>query len=251
MKPTIEVSHVSKKYKIGESKSYVTLRDEIAELFEGNKNKKQDVLDKDEFWALKDVSFSIHSGEIVGILGRNGAGKSTILKILCRITPPSQGIITLRGTVASLLDVGTGFQSELTGRENIYLNGAILGMRRSDVKEKFDEIVAFSELEKFLDTPFKYYSSGMFVRLGFAIAAHLKSEILIFDEVLAASDAAFQKKSIQKMKELQKQGRTIIFVSHNMNFLKSLCKRVIYFKKGLVFQDGEADEVIHSYMQKI
>ena len=204
---------------------------------------------EEDFWVLKDVSFEIKQGEVVGIIGRNGAGKSTLLKILSRITEPTKGRITLRGRVASLLEVGTGFHPELTGRENIFLNGAILGMTRAEIRAKFDEIVAFSEVEKFLDTPVKRYSSGMYVRLAFAVAAHLEPEILVVDEVLAVGDAAFQKKCLGKMQEVARgDGRTILFVSHNIGAVSSLCTRGIYLKSGRLGITGEMQTVIHAYM---
>jgi lipopolysaccharide transport system ATP-binding protein len=202
---------------------------------------------KPEFRALNDVSFKIKRGEVVGILGRNGAGKSTLLKILSRITEPTQGIVRLKGRVASLLEVGTGFHPELTGRENIFLNGAILGMRRAEIRRKFDEIVAFSEVEKFLDTPVKRYSSGMFVRLAFAVAAHLEPEILLVDEVLAVGDLAFQKKCLGKMGEVARGGRTVLFVSHNMEAIRGLCQRGILLRDGEIAADGEADNVVEAY----
>jgi lipopolysaccharide transport system ATP-binding protein len=197
---------------------------------------------REEFWALRDVSFDIRHGEVIGIIGRNGAGKSTLLKILSRITEPTSGEITIAGRVASLLEVGTGFHPELTGRENIFLNGAILGMTRVEIKQKFDEIVAFSEVEKFLDTPVKRYSSGMYVRLAFAVAAHLEPEILIVDEVLAVGDAQFQKKCIGKIEDVSKrQGRTVLFVSHNLQTVRQMCKRVVVLERGkLVYSGGVA-----------
>jgi len=213
----IKVEHLSKQYKIGVDRTYKTLQDSLTgalksplSLFKRTNN------DNSTFWALKDVSFNIEEGEVVGIIGRNGAGKSTLLKILSRITEPTEGKITMRGRVASLLEVGTGFHPELTGRENIYLNGSILGMKKREINDKFDEIVKFAEIEKFLDTPVKRYSSGMYVRLAFAVAAHLEPEILIIDEVLAVGDAGFQKKCLGKMGEVAKGGRTVLFVSHNM-----------------------------------
>ena len=183
-------------------------------------------------WALNDVSFQINRGEVVGIIGRNGAGKSTLLKILSRITLPSEGRVAVRGRVASLLEVGTGFHPELTGRENIFLNGAILGMTRSEVRQKFDEIVSFADVERFIDTPVKRYSSGMYMRLAFAIAAHLETDILLIDEVLAVGDASFQQKCLAKMQDVAGHGRTVLFVSHNMTAVQSLCERVIYFENG-------------------
>src|SRR6201998_136403 len=201
----------------------------------------------EEFWALKDVSFEVKRGEVLGIIGRNGAGKSTLLKILSRITEPTEGRVTLRGRVASLLEVGTGFHPELTGRENIFLNGAILGMTRAEIRRKFDEIVAFAGVEKFLDTAVKRYSSGMYMRLAFAVAAHLEPEILVVDEVLAVGDAEFQKKCLGKMKEVSKGGRTILFVSHNMVAMRSLCDRVIWLATGRLVNEGEPGNVIGRY----
>jgi lipopolysaccharide transport system ATP-binding protein len=204
---------------------------------------------KEEFWALKDVSFEIKRGEVVGIIGRNGAGKSTLLKILSRITEPTKGRITLDGRVASLLEVGTGFHPELTGRENIFLNGAILGMRKEEIKAKFDEIVAFAEIEKFLDTPVKRYSSGMYVRLAFAVAAHLEPEILIVDEVLAVGDAQFQAKCLGKMQDVARGGgRTVLFVSHNMTAVQTLCQRSLWLRSGELIADGKTESVVHSYL---
>ena len=209
----------------------------------------QDEAVSEEFWALKDVSFEIKQGEVVGIIGRNGAGKSTMLKILSRITEPTNGRITIEGRVASLLEVGTGFHPELTGRENIFLNGAILGMQRVEIKSKFDEIVEFAEVEKFLDTPVKRYSSGMYVRLAFSVAAHLEPEILIVDEVLAVGDAKFQKKCLGKMADVsRKEGRTILFVSHNLSAVRSLCSRAIQLDAGRSVFDGDVNDAIHSYL---
>jgi lipopolysaccharide transport system ATP-binding protein len=204
---------------------------------------------KEDFWALKDVSFDIQAGDRVGIIGRNGAGKSTLLKILSRITEPSSGRISLKGRVASLLEVGTGFHPELTGRENIFLNGAILGMSRPEIREKFDEIVAFAEVEKFLDTPVKRYSSGMYVRLAFAIAAHLEPEILIVDEVLAVGDAQFQKKCLGKMEDVSKNdGRTVLFVSHNMGVVAQLCQKAILLQHGQLVSSGSVNDAIQDYI---
>jgi lipopolysaccharide transport system ATP-binding protein len=199
-------------------------------------------------WALKDVSFEVNTGEVLGVIGRNGAGKSTLLKILSRITSPSRGEIEVRGRVGSLLEVGTGFHPELTGRENIYLNGAILGMRRSEVARKFDDIVAFAETGKFLDTPVKRYSSGMYTRLAFAVAAHLEPEVLVVDEVLAVGDSAFQQKCLGKMRQVSRHGRTVLFVSHNMTAIKSLCTRAVLIEKGQVGLDGNVDEVVDRYL---
>jgi len=251
MQPIVEVNHIYKKYKIGESQPYYTLRDAITNLATNFFKKKRDSLESDEFWALKNISFQVLPGEVVGIIGKNGAGKSTLLKILSRITPPTKGEAILRGRVASLLEVGTGFQPELTGRENIYLNGVLLGMKQSEIKTKLDEIVAFADVEKFLDMPVKHYSSGMYVRLGFAIAAHLDSEILIIDEVLAVGDAEFQQKCIRKIKQVQNEGRTILFVSHNIDSVKALCKRCLYIKKGSIMADGKTNRIIQAYLNNI
>lgn len=238
----IRVENLGKKYIIGRQKQekYFTLRDAIANRARSLTQKIQmppfgksnSTPVKEEFWALKDVSFEIKQGDRVGIIGRNGAGKSTLLKILSRITEPTKGSISIKGRVASLLEVGTGFHPELTGRENIFLNGAILGMGKVEIQRKFDEIVAFSEVEKFLDTPVKRYSSGMYVRLAFAVAAHLEPEILIVDEVLAVGDAQFQKKCLGKMEKVGKEGRTVLFVSHNMAAVSSLCNIAILLEQG-------------------
>jgi lipopolysaccharide transport system ATP-binding protein len=205
---------------------------------------------ENEFWALKNVSFEIKQGEVLGVIGRNGAGKSTLLKILSRITEQTEGRVEITGRVASLLEVGTGFHPELTGRENIFLNGAILGMSRAEIRRKFDEIVQFAEVEKFLDTPVKRYSSGMYVRLAFAVAAHLEPEILIVDEVLAVGDAQFQKKCLGKMQEVSRGGRTVIFVSHNMGTVTSLCSRALWLAQGRVHRTGPVREVINDYLSK-
>src|SRR6267378_2370184 len=234
----IQVENLSKRYVIGHQRGKGDGLRHIIESAVRNplqwlRTRKQAVLrEHEEFWALKDVSFEVKQGDVVGIIGRNGAGKSTLLKILSRITEPTSGRIHIKGRVASLLEVGTGFHPELTGRENIYLNGSILGMSRAEIKAKFDEIVAFSEVEKFLDTPVKRYSSGMYVRLAFAVAAHLEPEILIIDEVLAVGDAEFQKKCLGKMEDVSKGGRTVLFVSHNMKAITSLTAR------GLVLESG-------------
>jgi lipopolysaccharide transport system ATP-binding protein len=204
----------------------------------------------EDLWALKDISFTVEQGEVLGIIGKNGAGKSTLLKILSRVTAPTTGRVRVKGSIASLLEVGTGFHPELTGRENIYLNGAILGMGRSEIDCKFDEIVDFSEVEKFIDTPVKRYSSGMYVRLAFAVAAHLDPEILVVDEVLAVGDAAFQKKCLGKMGEVAKEGRTVLFVSHNMGSIRRLCERTIVIDKGNIDFDGNTNVVINSYLEQ-
>ena len=248
------VENLSKKYIIGHQKQglQTSLRDVISDGAKsfwqgltGDRKANQDV--SEEFWALNDVNFEIKQGDRVGIIGRNGAGKSTLLKILSRITEPTSGRVSIKGRVSSLLEVGTGFHPELTGRENIFLNGAILGMDRSEIKKKFDEIVAFAEVEKFLDTPVKHYSSGMYVRLAFAVAAHLEPEILIVDEVLAVGDAQFQKKCLGKMKDVSGEGRTVIFVSHSMPTITSLCSNVILLDKGQIIKRGNASEVIMQY----
>lgn len=249
MKPIISVEGLGKKYTIrheGQGR-YRALREEIFKLPQRLLQRKHQ--DKEEFWALKDVSFNIMPGDRVGIIGRNGAGKSTLLKLLSRITEPSTGKITLRGRVASLLEVGTGFHPELTGRENIFLNGAILGMSRAEVRRKFDEIVDFAGVEKFLDTPVKRYSSGMYVRLAFAVAAHLEPEILIVDEVLAVGDAEFQKKCLGKMEQVGKEGRTVLFVSHNMAAIKHLCSRAMLFSSGKnVYDSNDIQSIVDKYL---
>ncbi|WP_017314694.1 ABC transporter ATP-binding protein [Mastigocladopsis repens] len=255
----IRVENLGKKYIIGhqQQESYTALRDVIANRAKSlltslnpltQNLKKESSNSREEFWALKDVSFEIKQGDRVGIIGRNGAGKSTLLKILSRITEPTTGSIRIKGRVASLLEVGTGFHPELTGRENIYLNGAILGMSKAEIKRKFDEIVAFAEVEKFLDTPVKRYSSGMYVRLAFAVAAHLEPEILIVDEVLAVGDAQFQKKCLGKMEEVGKEGRTVLFVSHNMGTITQLCTKAIYLRRGQVFDIGSVNSIVSKYL---
>lgn len=236
----IRVEHLSKCYEIGKSKDD-SLRGSISGFFKG-KNKTE------EFWALQDINFSVDEGEVVGIIGKNGAGKSTLLKVLSQITKPTQGRIELTGRVASLLEVGTGFHPELTGRENVYLNGTILGMSRKEVTNKFDEIVAFSGIEKFIDTPVKHYSSGMYVRLAFSVAAHLDPEILIIDEVLAVGDVEFQRKCLGKMKDVAGQGRTVLFVSHNMASVRMLCTRALVMNKGKLTFQGDVDEAVQLYL---
>ncbi|MEQ8972131.1 MAG: ABC transporter ATP-binding protein [Coleofasciculus sp. C1-SOL-03] len=253
----IRVENLGKKYVIGHQKQerYTALRDVIANGAKSVGRRLLKPLGKgesdptvEEFWALKDVSFEIQQGDRVGIIGRNGAGKSTLLKILSRITEPTQGSIRIKGRVASLLEVGTGFHPELTGRENIYLNGAILGMSKAEIKRKFDEIVAFAEVEKFLDTPVKRYSSGMYVRLAFAVAAHLEPEILVVDEVLAVGDVQFQKKCLGKMEEVGKEGRTVLFVSHNMGTITQLCTRAIHLSFGQIEHIGNVNSVVSKYL---
>jgi homopolymeric O-antigen transport system ATP-binding protein len=243
----IAVRNVSKLYRLGERKPYKTVRESLMNaLRTSSKNSKQS--GNSELWALRDVSFDVERGEVVGIIGRNGAGKSTLLKIVSRITEPTAGRITIHGRVGSLLEVGTGFHPELTGRENILVNGTILGMRRSEVVSRFDEIVAFAEIERFIDTPVKHYSSGMYMRLAFAVAAHLQPEILIVDEVLAVGDAEFQKKCLGKMSEVAAQGRTVLFVSHNLGAILQMCRRAVMLERGMVRQIGPANEVVKSYL---
>jgi lipopolysaccharide transport system ATP-binding protein len=260
----ITVESLGKKYQIlhqGESRRSTTLREALtlkaASLVRGLTRsngrrpggESESASTREEFWALRDVSFEVKQGEVLGVIGRNGAGKSTLLKVLGRITEPTEGRVHMRGRVASLLEVGTGFHPELTGRENVFLNGAILGMSRVEIKRKFDEIVDFSGVEKFLDTPVKRYSSGMYVRLAFAVAAHLEPEILIVDEVLAVGDAQFQKKCLGKMQDVAtKEGRTVLFVSHNMTAVRSLCGRIILIKSGQLAGDGLPDEIIQAYV---
>lgn len=259
MSSAINVQNLGKKYILSHQKqeSYTALRDVLAEAAKNWKNKlfNRSAFANDpaheEFWALRDLNFDIHQGERVGIIGRNGAGKSTLLKILSRITEPTTGRYRIKGRVASLLEVGTGFHPELTGRENIFLNGAILGMSRNEINRKFDEIVAFAEIEKFLDTPVKRYSSGMYVRLAFAVAAHLEPEILIVDEVLAVGDAQFQKKCLGKMSEVSEQGRTILFVSHNMAMISNLCRKGIVLDGGHISFEGAISEAILNYYQSV
>ena len=251
----IEVENVSKRYKLGQFNAR-TLRDEAEQFFRRLRRKNKAVgvphalAESSEFWALKDVSFSVQRGEVLGIIGRNGAGKSTLLKILSRVTEPTSGEIRIRGRVASLLEVGTGFHPELTGRENIYLNGTILGMTKAEVKAKFEEIVAFAEIGKFLDTPVKRYSSGMYVRLAFAVAAHLEPEILIVDEVLAVGDAEFQKRCLRRMREVSgKDGRTVLFVSHNLAAIEALTHRAVLLRDGAIQFLGPTRACLETYLQ--
>ncbi len=237
---SIVVSNLSKKYTIGSKKS-ASLRDSLVDKLKFKHHNSE------EFWAIKNITFEVNQGDVIGIVGKNGAGKSTLLKLLSQITKPTEGRIEINGRVASLLEVGTGFHPELTGRENIFLNGTILGMTRKEVKSKFSEIVAFSGVEKFIDTPVKHYSSGMYVRLAFAVAAHLEPEILIIDEVLAVGDAEFQKKCLGKMKDVSKQGRTVLFVSHNMAAISTLCNKGIFIANGAIVHQGPIDEIIQAY----
>ena len=255
--PIIAVENLSKRYVLGRQRSGDGLRHAVEGAVRNplgwlkRKSGEWRGKSEEEFWALKDVSFDVMQGEVIGIVGPNGAGKSTLLKLLSRITEPTSGRIRLRGRVASLLEVGTGFHQELTGRENIFLNGAILGMSRAEILAKFDEIVAFSEIEAFLDTPVKRYSSGMYVRLAFAIAAHLEPEILIVDEVLAVGDASFQKKCLGKMGDVANSGRTVLFVSHNMEAVRQLCRRGIWLRSGKKQGDGEINVVVQDYFNSI
>jgi len=247
----IHIDDISKVYRIDAATGMAasrTLQDEITDFVRKPWRRGAASIWKQEVWALRNVSFDIHQGEVIGLIGRNGAGKSTLLKILSRITEPTSGKIDLFGRVGSLLEVGTGFHTELTGRENIYLSGAVLGMRKAEIDRKFDRIVEFSGVEQYIDTPVKRYSSGMGVRLAFAVAAHLEPEILLVDEVLAVGDAAFQKKSLGKMSEVAESGRTVVFVSHNMGAIKNLCTRVVLLDVGQVVADGDGDSVVQQYL---
>jgi lipopolysaccharide transport system ATP-binding protein len=255
----VQADGLSKEYRIGALQNKTdTLTGQLADmlktpirrlgkLLQGQGYGASDL--EESIWALKDVTFSIEYGEVVGIIGRNGAGKSTLLKILSQITEPTMGYADIYGRVGSLLEVGTGFHPELTGRENVFLNGAILGMSKAEIERKFDEIVAFAEVEQFIDTPVKHYSSGMYVRLAFSVAAHLEPEILLVDEVLAVGDQAFQKKCLGKMEDIAGEGRTVIFVSHNLGLIQSLCKRGIYLDGGRIASDGKADQAITDYLR--
>jgi lipopolysaccharide transport system ATP-binding protein len=255
----IRCEGLAKQYRIGERQSYKAIRDVITDAFASPFRRLRSALrqssngsaggEEPNIWALNDVSFEIKRGEVVGIIGRNGAGKSTLLKILSRITEPTRGSADIWGRVGSLLEVGTGFHPELTGRDNIFLNGAILGMRRAEIARKFDEIVAFAEVEKFIDTPVKRYSSGMYVRLAFAVAAHMETEILMVDEVLAVGDAQFQKKCLNKMQNVGEQGRTVVFVSHNMTAVQRLCQRAVWLDSGLVLKAGHPGVVVDEYLK--
>jgi len=251
MKPILEINSLSKKYLLGERERYLSIRDFLSNPLGGFIDRFQSKAKRNNsFWALQDISFDVFSGESVGIVGKNGAGKSTLLKILSRITPPTKGSIKSRGRIASLLEVGTGFHPELTGRENIFMNGSILGMRRSDIKNHFDEIVDFSGVERFIDTPLKKYSSGMQLRLAFAVAAHLEPEILIIDEVLAVGDAEFQKKCLGKMGQISEGGRTVLFVSHDITAIRALTKTCLLLEGGLKMSYGLTDSVLDLYMIK-
>jgi lipopolysaccharide transport system ATP-binding protein len=252
----IHAEGLGKEYELGRaSEKYTTMRDLLmrgltapARLLRRSKSQREA---PGHIWALRDVSFDVSAGDVVGVIGRNGAGKSTLLKILSRITPPTRGRVELRGRVGSLLEVGTGFHNELTGRENILLNGAILGMRRAAIQRQFDGIVAFAEVEPFIDTPVKHYSTGMYLRLAFAVAAHMDTEILLVDEVLAVGDAAFQKKCLGKMSEVAETGRTVIFVSHNMAAISGLCRRAFWLNDGALCAEGEVDDVMHAYLSTL
>lgn len=245
LKPILEIKAVSKKYSIrGQQKPYLSLREDIFSFLKPSSR-------NEEFWALKDVSFNVMPGDTIGLIGKNGAGKSTLLKILSKITPPTSGSIICRGRIASLLEVGTGFHPELSGRENIFLNGSILGMKRSEIQKQFDAIVDFAGVEKFIETPLKHYSSGMQLRLAFAVAAFLEPEVLVIDEVLAVGDAEFQKKCLSKMEDVSRSGRTIIFVSHNMAAVKQLCARGIFLSKGKIGADDTMDETIKHYTSEL
>ena len=253
----IKVNNLSKRYRIGAAqKGYKTFREAIMEGISApvrnlarlrSLTRFKEGYEEDVIWALKDVSFEVNEGEVLGIIGKNGAGKTTLLKVLSRITDPTSGFAEIHGRVSSLLEVGTGFHPELTGRENIFLNGAILGMRKREIERKFDDIVSFSEIEKYIDTPVKRYSTGMRVRLAFAVAAHLEPEILLIDEVLAVGDIAFQKKCLGRMGDIAKGGRTILFVSHNMGAIRSLCETAIWLDNGQIVKEGTAEEVVRAY----
>jgi lipopolysaccharide transport system ATP-binding protein len=253
MKPHIEVRNLAKAYTIGHDvQSYRALRDEISQVAKHPlRSLRGHRRDTEQLWALRNITFDVNQGDVVGVIGRNGSGKSTLLKILSRIVEPTEGEAILRGRVSSLLEVGTGFHPELTGRENVFLNGALLGMGRREIASKFEEIVDFSEIEKFLDTPVKFYSSGMYVRLAFAVAAHLDPDVLIVDEVLAVGDAAFQRKSLGKMSAVAQAGRTVLFVSHNAQSIRTLCRRGIHLSGGRLLADGSAAEALDSYRAEL
>jgi lipopolysaccharide transport system ATP-binding protein len=244
----IRVDNLSKQYRIGKRRPYKTVRESIENLFKKPLAGSDDGSGEQTFWALKDVSFEINQGEVVGIIGRNGAGKSTLLKVLSRITEPTGGQVETTGRVGSLLEVGTGFHPELTGRENVFLNGAILGMRKAEIAAKFDEIVAFAEIDRFLDTPVKHYSSGMYTRLAFAVAAHLEPEILIVDEVLAVGDQQFQRKCLGRMGEVAREGRTVLLVSHNLSAIRDICQTALWLEQGRTRAMGPAAEITTNYL---
>src|SRR6266571_1058439 len=254
MQPVIQVKNISKQYSMGRSSTVApTLREALISTIKfprkgvnGNGASESDLL-----WALRDISFEVNSGEVVGIIGRNGAGKSTLLKILSRVIKPTTGEVCIYGRVGSLLAIGTGFHPDLTGRENIFLNGAIIGMKRDEIRRKFDDIVAFAEVQRFLETQVKYYSSGMYLRLAFAVAAHFEPEILMLDEVLAVGDAAFQRRCLEKMKQVSREGRTVFFVSHDLMSMQQLCNRALLIESGQLLEDGNVDEVIADYLKII
>ncbi len=246
MTRSVEIQCLSKRYRLGRTQHDQMLREQLVELVKRPFGRRQN--ESESIWALRDISFDVDEGEVVGIIGRNGAGKSTLLKILSRITYPTSGSVKVNGRIASLLEVGTGFHHELTGRENIYLNGSILGMTKKEVHSKFDAIVAFADVDKFIDTPIKRYSSGMRLRLGFAVAAHLETDILFVDEVLAVGDVGFQKTCLKTMDDLRRNGRTVIFVSHNLAAVENLCTRAIWIDNGVMREDGDVKKVIGSYM---
>ncbi len=245
MRDAVVIDRISKRYTIGAKFDRRSFREVVSGLLSG----RRETPEERTLWALRDVSFRVEDGEATAIIGRNGAGKSTLLKILSRITEPTAGAITVRGRVSSLLEVGTGFHGSLTGRENIHLNGAILGMTRKEIRERFDEIVAFSEIGRLIDTPVKYYSTGMYLRLAFAVAAHLEPEVLVVDEVLAVGDAAFQRKCLRKMRDVASGGRTVLFVSHNVPAVRALCKNAVWLKEGMVAGYGPANEIVDRYLQ--
>src|SRR6476659_4807334 len=258
MPVAISVENLSKCYRIASQRDAhqktTSLREELARFVTlplRHWKKVNRVQAGEEFWALRNVSFEVEQGDVLGIIGRNGAGKSTLLKILSRITKPTTGRARLRGRLGSLLEVGTGFNPELSGRDNVFLNGAILGMPRAEIKRRFDEIVGFAEVERFIDTPVKHYSSGMYLRLAFAVAAHLEPEILLVDEVLAVGDAQFQRKSLGKMGEVAAEGRTVLFVSHNLAIIQALCKRTVLLERGQIVEDGPSREVVASYLRTV
>jgi len=250
MRPIIQVRNLGKEYRVLNANP--SLREAITKRFKrarnanGNGNAQTEV-----FWALRDVSFEVQPGEVVGLVGRNGAGKSTLLKILSRVIKPTSGEVDVYGRVGSLLEIGTGFHPDLTGRENIFLNGAIIGMKREEIKRKFDEIVAFAEVERFLDTPVRYYSTGMYLRLAFAVAGHFEPEILMLDEVLAVGDAAFQRKCLDKMKQISSEGRTVFFVSHNLSSIQELCTRALLVEAGRLIEDGSTYDVSVKYLKMV
>jgi lipopolysaccharide transport system ATP-binding protein len=252
MRPIIEVRNLSKRYHFDKRLiAHHNLREAVVKAFKYpvERLSGRKTIEDTEFWALRDISFEVEPGEVLGIIGRNGAGKSTLLKILSRIIKPTTGEVDMYGRAGSLLEIGTGFHPDLSGRENVYLNGAIIGMKREEIKRKFDEIVAFAEVEQFLDMAIKHYSSGMYLRLAFAVAAHLEPEILILDEVMAVGDKAFQKKCLMKMKEISREGRTVIFVSHDLSSVGQMCGRALFIESGRLMKEGAVETVISTYLQ--